>query len=291
MDGMFELEQARITIVGLGLMGGSLALSLEPHVGHLTAVEPDGETRAWALRRGAVDAATAHLAQGVQAADMIILATPVGAILQIVERLPALRPDGCLVLDLGSTKELICEAMEALPASFGAVGGHPMCGKEVSGFGAAEASLYEEQTFVLCRTTRSSERAEAAARAVVQAAGAQPLFLDPPEHDRLVSLVSHLPYFVASLLMQQAAAVAESDENVWPVSASGFRDTARLSGSDPRMLQDVARTNRRAILARLRQYQENLAALIALLEEDEGQALAAWLEARYREHEAYRGEK
>ncbi len=275
-------------------MGGSLALALRPHVGRLTAVDPDAATVARAVEEGIVDRATTDLGQGVQEADLLVLAAPVKAILQIVQALPGLRPDGCLVLDLGSTKEAICQAMDQLPATFRAVGGHPMCGKEVAGLDAADRQLYQGHSFLLCRTARTDAEAESVVLALVQAIGATPLFLEPAVHDDLVALMSHLPYFVSSLLLQQAAAVAREtgaaaeESVVWQVGASGFRDTTRLAGSDPRMFADIAATNRDAILEHLRRYRRNLDELIVLLEQVEDEALAQWLAERQREYQLYR---
>lgn len=280
-----------MTIVGLGLMGGSLALALRPHVARLTAVDVDAATRRQALADNVVDEAASSLANGIQDAGAVILAAPVGAILEHVAALPRLRPDGCFVLDMGSTKSKICRALSALPPEFEAVGGHPMCGKETAGLAAAESDLFRGQTFVLCRTERTTPAGEALALAIVDAAGARPRFMAPGEHDDVVALVSHLPYFVAATLMEQAATAARQNDDVWPVSASGFRDTARLSGSNARMLRDVVLTNRPAILAQLRRYRDRVDDLISLLAAGDEEQIEAWLAARQREHGLYRREK
>ena len=287
---MKPLSALRVTIAGLGLMGGSLALALDPRVGHLTGVDVDAETRRRARADNIVDRVTGSLANGVQDADAVILAAPVGVILEQIKALPRLRPDGCFVLDMGSTKGQICRALSALPPEFEAMGGHPMCGKETAGLAFAEADLYRDQTFVLCRTERTTAAGEALALALVEAAGARPRFLAPDEHDEVVALVSHLPYFVAALLVEQAAAAARENDDVWPVSASGFRDTSRLSGTSASMLCDVVLTNRRPILAQLRRYRDHLDDLIALLDADD-EEIEAWLAARQREHTLYRQEK
>ncbi|MFW6183099.1 MAG: prephenate dehydrogenase [Chloroflexota bacterium] len=288
---MFRLQEAHIAIVGLGLMGGSLARGLRPHVQRITAVDLDSDTRATAIREGLVERATDDLVRGVQGADIVVLATPVSGILQVLQQLPALRPDGCFVLDLGSTKGHICRMMSRLPAEFSAIGGHPMCGKETSGLQAAEATLFREETFVLCRTQRTNEAVETAVLSLLEALQAQPLFLEPEQHDRLVALISHLPYLVASLLMAQAAAHAGEEGQTWPVSSSGFRDTTRLAGSDPRMMADIVRTNRPAITAWLRQYGERLDDLVQLLDKGDDEALYEWLRASQAEHGRYRSQK
>ena len=269
-------------------MGGSLALALRPHVKKVTAVELDPDARRVALEREMADEITGDLRRGIAVADLIILATPVGAILKIIEQLPLWRPEGCYLLDVGSTKGHICAAMETMPVQFAAIGGHPMCGKESSGPEFADESLFQNRAFILSRTRRTNEPLERAALSILGVIGARPLFLEPKEQDQLVALVSHLPYFVASLLMQQAALAAAGDERVWEVSASGFRDSTRLSGSDAGMLHDIAVTNRSAILHALRRHMSHVEGLIAHLESEDDSALSAWLQERQAEYSAYR---
>jgi prephenate dehydrogenase len=277
-----------ITIVGAGLMGGSLALALRqsnrPPVADLTIVERDPGTRAAVLPLA--DRVTADFAAGVLAADLLILATPVRAIIALLGQLARIRPEGCMVLDLGSTKADICRAMAGLPEGFQALGGHPMCGKETAGFASATADLYREKTFILCRQARTTPQVEAAALALLQIIGARPFFLPPEAHDTLVAGVSHLPYLVAAALMQ--AAFALGDERAWAVSASGFHDTTRLAGSDPRMMLDILLTNKTAVLAQLAGYQETLTAVTHLLQQQDETALAAWLAETQKQQQTYR---
>jgi prephenate dehydrogenase len=287
MGSMDILVGKTVAIVGLGLMGGSLALALRGHGIRLVAIELDEATRALALERRVVDEATAVLEEGLRGAELAVLAAPVGAILSLLSRLPEACPNGCIVLDLGSTKEAIVAAMDRLPPAFRAVGGHPMCGKEVAGLAAAEAGLFAGQTFILCRSRRSDREAQSVAEAMVAAVGARPLWLAPDQHDRLVAQISHLPYFVAAALMADAALAAQSSDYLWQVSASGFHDTTRLAGSDPRMMRDIALTNRPAILAALLQYRRRLDEVLALLEKGDEDVLYQWLAARQAEHAAY----
>ena len=279
------LAQARVGIVGLGLMGGSLALALRGRVAHLLAIEPQVVARQMALREGVVDEAAEALTAGTPPLDLLVLAAPVRVILDTLGRLPALRPAGCAVIDLGSTKRAVVSAMSALPERFAVVGGHPMCGKETAGLASADADLYRGQTFVLCRVPRAApgEAAEALALELVAAVGARPLWLDAAEHDRLVAAVSHLPAVLSAALMRAAA-----DERQWTVSASGFRDAARLAGSNPRMMLDILLTNREAVLAALGAVRADLADFEAALAAGDEAALADWLAAAQVAHAAYR---
>jgi prephenate dehydrogenase len=269
-------------------MGGSLARALWPHIAHITAVDPDQDSLDAALKAGVIERGTADLADGLSGADMVILAAPVRTILDVLVQLPALRPDGCLVFDLGSTKGEVCAAMDGLPPAFQAIGGHPMCGKESSGFAQTDPYLFRAQTFVLCRTQRTTPVVEQMALEIVGEAGGRPIFLSPALHDELVALTSHLPYLVSSILMRQAAETAEAQAHLWQVSATGFRDSSRLSGSSPAVMGDILLTNRAAVLAQLGRYRETIDALITLLETGNDPELIAWLEKAQAGFEGYK---
>ncbi len=278
-----------ICIVGLGLMGGSLAKALRNQTRRLIAVDRHASTRQLALSEGTVDIVTSDLEHGLQRAELVVLATPVHNILQILQELPRLKPDGCLVIDLGSTKREICAAMSALPDSFSAIGGHPMCGKETAGYGAADANLFRGQTFVLSRNSRTNKKIEDLTLSLIKQIEAKPMFLPPVEHDQLVAVASHLPYLISANLIHHAAKI--EDERIWPVSASGFRDTTRLAGSDPRMMLDILLTNREAVLSQLAQYKTSIEMLYKLLDDFNEAALASWLEEAQQAHIAYRRQK
>jgi prephenate dehydrogenase len=277
------LSNLRLGIVGLGLMGGSLAMALRGRVAGVVAVERQADTRQSALRAGIVDAAVETLTADSPPVDVLVLATPARVILDTLQRLPDLRPDGCAVIDLGSTKQAVVAAMDALPERFSAIGGHPMCGKETSGLASATPDLYHDQTFLLCPTQRTTPAIEATALALVAAIGARPLFIDARGHDQAVAAVSHLPAVLSAALMRVAA-----DEQLWAISASGFRDTSRLAGSDPRMMIDILLTNRQAVLNALRDYESELAVVRQALETGDEAALADWLAAAQVSYAAYR---
>lgn len=261
------LNDLHIVFIGLGLMGGSLARALRPHAASLRVVDLSETTRAMAVAEGVADAAYAELGElTISADDLLILATPVKQIVQTIEQLPRHAPSGCLVMDLGSTKTEIIHAMSQLPGWFQAIGAHPMCGREVSGFAQSSADLYRHQTFILTPTVRTTPYLREVATAVAHAAQANPLIVPPGLHDHTVALISHLPYLLSALLMELTFDQAKSNPAIWPVSATGFRDMSRLSGSDPRMMHDILLTNRDAVLDQLRRYEQSVQALISWLE-------------------------
>lgn len=281
--------EKRICIVGLGLMGGSLAKALHGRVKYLAGVDQHAATRQWVLAEGVVDFVTGDLSSGLDSTDLVILATPLHSILEQITQLPILRPDGCLLMDLGSTKEAVCASMAALPPSFAAIGGHPMCGKETAGYRAADPSLFQGQTFVLSRNGRTTEEIEETALSLIEVIGARPMFLPARVHDQIVAVTSHLPYLISALLVQRAAHM--DDDRVWPVSASGFRDSSRLAGSDPRMMLDILLTNKAAVLSQLAQYQTDLQHISSLLADEDETSLAKWLTESQRRYTTYRKQK
>jgi prephenate dehydrogenase len=274
-----QLAEGRVAVVGLGLMGGSLAGALRGRCRAVVGVARRTETIEAALARGLVDQGTTDLASGVGQADVVVLATPVRVILRLLDEIGPLLPDGCLLMDLGSTKAQIVARMAALPAHIQLLGGHPMCGREVSGIAAADTTLYQDHTFVLTPLPRTSQAALALGRALVKAAGARPLILDPDRHDRLVATASHLPYLLACALVGAAETAASTDPTVWDVAASGFRDTSRLAASDVTMMLDILLTNREAVLEALNTCDEQIRHLTRLVEARDEQGLRTMLSA------------
>jgi prephenate dehydrogenase len=261
-------------IIGLGLMGGSLALALRRcgWASRLTAVTRRTETLAAARASGAIDeGATDLITARLDEADVIVLATPVRTLLRQLPEVGRLARPGAVILDLGSTKEAVCAAMEHLPEGLQPLGGHPMCGKETGGFASAEADLFTGTTFVLCPLPRTSGAALATAASLAEAVGSRVQLLDPAEHDRAVAAISHLPYLAAAGLVN--AVTAAGDPLASSLAASGFRDTTRVAASDPDMMLDILLTNREAVLGWLAAYTDQLGALEAMLRNGDEAAL------------------
>lgn len=270
---MIDLRNLKITIVGMGLMGGSLAGALRPCGCLLVGVDRDPQTNEIAMARRLVDRATTDLEDGVCGADMVILATPVRTILRLLDEIAALIDHACVVMDLGSTKARVVAKMQTLPQHLQPLGGHPMCGREISGIGAADALLYRGNAFVLSPLERTSGETLDLAHAMVKAIGAHPMLLDAERHDRVVAMTSHLPYLLACSLVAAAQMGAAVEDKLWNLAASGFRDTSRLAGSNVEMMLDILLTNREAILRSLSIYRVQLNDLVALIEREDEDGL------------------
>ena len=286
---MRSLSECTVTVVGLGLMGGSLAGALQGRCGQVIGVDRDPHTLACALARRSVDQATADLEAGVREADIAVLATPVRSIIQLAGQVGDWMQPGSLLMDLGSTKGLILEAMEQLPDHVQPLGGHPMCGKEISGYEAAERELFDGRTFILSPLARTSDEALALGTALVETVGAQPLIIDGRRQDYLVGTISHLPYLLACSLVSTADATTSADPLVWQILAGGYRDTSRVAGSDVTMMVDILITNREEVVKAARICGEQLADLADLVDRADEDALReklAYIRNTRREHYA-----
>src|SRR5690349_13383101 len=169
----FNLAGSRIAIIGLGLMGGSLALALRGKCAVLYGVDPQPSTLELGLDQKIVDHAENDLAKLPPDIDLIVLSAPVPAILELLGKLPVRVSSSCVVIDLGSTKRSIVDAMAKLPERFDPIGGHPICGKEKLSLANAERTLYYAAPFLLTPLKRTSKRARSAAEQIIEAIGAK----------------------------------------------------------------------------------------------------------------------
>jgi prephenate dehydrogenase len=285
---MKKLDEAQVTIVGLGLMGGSLAGALRGKCESVVGVARRQETIMAALERDLIDRGTTQLADGVADADIVVLATPVRVILQQIAELGPLLPEDSLLMDLGSTKGDVMGEMAKLPEHVHPLGGHPMCGKEISGLEATEPAIYQGATFILTPLPRTSEGALTLGRELATAVGSEPLVLDAERQDFLVGTVSHLPYLMACALVATADATTSADPAAWKIVAGGFRDTSRVAGSDVTMMTDILLTNREEVLEALNVFQSQITRLSRLVESgDEERMRTALTEIREKRLEMY----
>lgn len=261
----FSLADSKIAIIGLGLMGGSLALGLRGKCAAIYGIDPHQATLELALSQNIVDDADSSPVRSrlLHEADLIVLSAPVPAILTLLEQLPSFAPNPCIVMDLGSTKKSVVEAMSRLPERFDPIGGHPICGKEKLSLANAERTLYYAAPFLLTPLERTSPRAMSAANQIIDALGAKATILDAVEHDWILASTSHLPYLLASAL------VLVTPGNLSAFVGTGFKSTSRLAGTPSSMMLGVLRSNRENVLNILSEFQNQLVEIrTALTDED-----------------------
>ncbi|MCK4964855.1 MAG: prephenate dehydrogenase/arogenate dehydrogenase family protein [Dehalococcoidia bacterium] len=259
----------RITIIGLGLIGGSVGLALRRAEASFEVVgfarRPEVASRA--LELGAVDRTEGSLISAVKDADLVLIATPTMAIKEILAEIGGSLREGSIVTDAASTKAKVMDwAEEALPPSVSFIGGHPMAGKETSGIEAADVDLFQGCTYCLIAGRGAAKEARDTVAGLVRQIGATPLFIDASEHDSLVAGISHLP-LIMSVALIEATAKSPSWPEMARLATSGFRDLTRLASGDPRMSRDICLTNREPIIHWIDDYIEEMRALRRLVSE------------------------
>jgi prephenate dehydrogenase len=259
-----------VAVVGLGLMGSSLALALKDSRPDIVVVGSDRDptTVRKALDRGIVASAGSDL-DVVEMADVVVLAVPIVALREVFAGLRG-RVDGKIVTDMASTKATVMEW--ASSSGIDLVGGHPMCGKEKSGIDAADASIFKGAPWVLTR-------ADPVVTDLVEAVGSHPLVMDAATHDRLVAGVSH-----AAFLLSVGYVLSLSGRSDWgeasQLAASGFRDMSRLAAGDPSLYAGIARTNRAQLVEQLDAISATLGKVRRHLEADDPRLIELFEEAR-----------
>ena len=268
-----------ITIVGLGLLGGSFGLAIRQAQAarEVVGVDLSQDILDRAIERGAIDRGELDLAAGMHGADVVVLATPVRAMLKAMPDVVAHLPDQAILFDLGSTKQTLLERIDALDRPIRYVGGHPMAGTEYAGIDAAQATLFSGATFALIPVPPADEEALTILRTLVRRIGAHPVLISAERHDRIVALTSHLPYLLSSTLVHAASDAAREEPRLWDFVAGGFRDTSRVAASNVRVMVDILLTNRTPILNGIEQAKQKLDQFAQWIETGNDQALEASL--------------
>jgi prephenate dehydrogenase len=273
----------RVAILGFGLIGGSLARALaeapDRDAWSVAAWSPTGNGPRRAAADGVIAQAASAPAEALDGAHLVVLAAPPTATLTLIDRLAdglrdALEP-GAVITDVASTKGAIAAAATERGLRF--VGGHPMAGRETSGYGAANPDLFSGRPWVVVPSDPDDAAAIIAVETLAVATGARPIRMDPAEHDVAVAAISHLPLVVAAALVESVAASAD-----WTatreLAASGWRDTTRLARGDVAMGAGIAATNAPAIAARLHRFRAVIDGWLTDLERPGGPDEAALTE-------------
>lgn len=276
----------RLAVVGVGLIGGSLARILREkgEVGEIVGIGRGAANLQRAVELGVIDRYEHDLKQGVVDADLVFLATPVCTIADIVAEIAPLLHCGAIVTDGGSVKEEIvrrCE--ELLPPGIHFVGGHPIAGTEKSGVDASFSTLYQGKRCIITPTTKTDRRALEKVVRMWELAGSEVVQMDPRKHDKVVAAISHLPHMVAYSLVNAVGDYDGCEENILKYSAGGFKDFTRIASSDPVMWRDIALQNRSAVLEMMDFFTAHFAELRSLVANSDADRLVRFFE-RSRDH-------
>ena len=265
----------RIAVIGLGLIGGSIALAVRERLGAETAGwDLDPSATAAAAQRGAIGVQCRSVADAVGGADAAFVAAPVGALPDLVAEVLRCAGEQCVVTDVGSTKRAIVASQDDLRF----VGGHPLAGAETAGIAHARADLFDGATWYLTPTTMTEGILYERLYRLLSSLGARPVAIDAADHDAILALVSHLPHVLANVLVDQAASVLGADGDRLPATGPSFRDATRVAGANSSIWTDIYMSNSDALTATIDQTLERLGAVRAALAARDEAAITSWNE-------------
>jgi prephenate dehydrogenase len=266
----------RVAVIGVGLIGGSVALAARERLGATVwGYDRSEQALERAQQRGAVDTAAGTAAEAVAGAQAVFVAVPVGGLPELVGQALAAAPADCVVTDVGSTKQAVVAAHE--DPRF--VGGHPLAGAENAGVEHARSDLFEGATWYLTPGAGTSGILYERLHRLLRGLGAQPTAIDPETHDRILATVSHLPHVFANVLVSQAAGTLAAGGERLPATGPSFRDATRVAGAPSAIWTDIYLSNRDALTAELDATLIRLTEIRAALAAGDGGAIARWNDA------------
>lgn len=258
---MQRINFKKAAIIGVGLIGGSIAINLRKKgfTSNIVGIGRGADNLKKAVELGVIDSWSHDIAEGVKDADLVIVAVPVLKVADAVKKaLPAL-DKGAIITDVGSVKEAIINEIEPLlPPGIHFVPGHPIAGTEHSGVEAAFETLFIGRKCILTPTEKTDKKALAAVTQVWEAAGSHVVIMGPKEHDRALAAISHLPHIIAYTLVNT---VSGMEGGIIKYSAGGFRDFTRIASSSPEMWSDICAMNKDALLEMVANFQRQLEGL------------------------------
>ena len=269
-------EPRRVTIIGIGLIGGSISMAVKAQWpgAQITGCDLDPDVQKEALAQGVIDKVADDMESCCRSADFIFIATPVMVIPKIIESIALVVGEDTIVTDVGSTKSKIVEvAGNVMPATVNFIGGHPLAGSEQAGLRAATGGLLKDAVYILTPTAKTSPEAFQKLHALLTKLGAKVVALSPEKHDEIVAAVSHLPHLTATALVNVVAAVEDGSENRLLFTAGGFRDLTRIASGNPDLWVDICLDNREAIAASIQRLTSTLGDVCQLITEGNRQGL------------------
>ena len=244
------MKLTNITIIGLGLIGGSLAKALHENLGfcNITAVDADVNTLELAREEGIIAKGFVHIDASIYQSDIIFVCTPIKQALGYINKLSAHIPETCIITDVCSTKEEIISYIEAMPKPPCFIGGHPMAGTEKSGYINSFAHLFENAYYILTPCSSTLPEAMDQLTSMIEGLGAIPIVMPAREHDRVTGSISHLPHVIASALVNLVKELDNDSGKMQLLAAGGFRDITRIASSSPEMWENIILSNRSQVI-------------------------------------------
>ena len=280
----------RLTIYGVGLIGGSLARALKATgaVGEIVGYGRSAEALKTALELGVIDRYERDIAAAMEGADIVLLGVPVGAMESVLTEIKPYLTAETIITDVGSTKGSVIAAAEKvfgeLPTRF--IPGHPIAGTEKSGVEASFAELYQNRKVILTPNGQSDAAALEQVRWMWQQAGAEVIDMSVVHHDEVLAATSHLPHMLAFTLVDTLARLEDHDD-IFRYAAGGFRDFTRIASSNPQMWHDICLNNREALLKMINRFSEELSILAAAIDRGDSEAVLQTFERAKEARDSY----
>lgn len=255
---MSELRFKRVTIIGVGLIGASLAMAMKKAaiVDEVVGAGRTEENLKKAKERGIIDIYSTSYVQAVDSSELVVLASPVGTFREIIENIGSRLHEGAIVTDVGSVKgDLVIEMERLLPEGRFFVGAHPIAGSDRSGLDYADRELFRGNLTIITPTERSNKNAVETVAALWRAVGARVVLMNPQEHDKVLALTSHLPHVVSYALVNT---VSRTSRDYIEYSGGGFKDTTRIASSSPELWADILLSNKDNVLQMIEVYRDRL---------------------------------
>lgn len=265
----------KMVVVGVGLVGGSLALACREKgiASEIIGVGRSEGNLKDAVALNVIDSYTFKIEDAVKGADIVILATPVKSLVRLAGRMSPYLSSGVIVTDVGSVKGPLIGIEDIIPPSAYFVGAHPVAGKERSGVKEASAGIFRGAKCILTPTLRTNPDALNAVQSMWEAAGAHVIHMDPARHDRIFAVVSHLPHLVAYALVNTILDMEKTEAEIISYSAGGFRDFTRIAASQPEMWRDICLMNRENIIEMLERYEMTIGRLKSFIQNENAEGL------------------
>lgn len=270
----------KITIVGLGLIGGSLAWALKEsnQVETVVGIDPNDDSIKYALNNGIIDEGASSVNEVVYESEIIVIATYVGMIKDTVKSVFEIATDKTIITDVGSVKSSLLKGIETdLPDNLHFVGGHPIAGTENSGVQSADSNLFNGRRCILTPTDKTDPDAKSKVKSMWELAGSQVYEMAPETHDHIFGIVSHLPHVVAYSLMN-AVLNAEDTEQLLDFAGGGLKDYTRVAASSPEMWTEIFKANKAQLLKAISSFKNSLEEIETSIENDDFDGLREKLE-------------
>jgi prephenate dehydrogenase len=254
------MARNKIAIIGLGLIGGSLARALHEKLGFcgITAVDTNKRALDMALDQGIIEKGITEPDSSVYSSDIIFICTPVNQTLEYIAELAPRIKETCIITDVGSTKEEIIRQVKSMQRPPCFIGGHPMAGAERSGFENSYAHLFENAYYVLTPSASTTPESLEALSDIIAGIGAIPIVMSAEEHDMAAAGISHLPHVIAAALVNLVRELDQGTGRMQALAAGGFRDITRIASSNPVIWESIVLSNKKHLIRLVEQFRKSL---------------------------------